>query len=187
MTIYEKKKAVAYCRVSSKEQEAEGYSLDAQEKIVVEYARRNNIEIQTWYTEAETAKTSGREQFNQMVKFLNREAKSKKKNRCQIVLVEKTDRLYRNFKDYVGLDPNELDIEIHFVKDRTLISKDSGSNEKLTHGFKVLLAKNFSDNLSEETRKGLLAKAEQGLYPGAAPVGYLNVQDEQGRRIIVLD
>ena len=38
-------KAALYARVSSKEQEKEGYSLDAQEKLGVEYALRNNIKI----------------------------------------------------------------------------------------------------------------------------------------------
>jgi len=32
---------------------------------------------------------------------------------CRILLVEKTDRLYRNFKDYVTID--DLDLQIHFV------------------------------------------------------------------------
>ena len=35
----------------------------------------------------------------------------------RIVLVEKTDRLYRNLKDWITLD--ELDLEIHFVKERS--------------------------------------------------------------------
>jgi site-specific DNA recombinase len=34
------KKAVGYCRVSSKEQEETGYSLPAQEKLVREYAEK---------------------------------------------------------------------------------------------------------------------------------------------------
>ena len=32
------------------------------------------------------------------------------------------------------------------------------------HGIKVLMAKNFIDNLREETRKGMIEKAEQGMY-----------------------
>jgi DNA invertase Pin-like site-specific DNA recombinase len=43
------------------------------------------------------------------------------------------------------------------------------------HGIQVLMAKNYIDNLSEETRKGMLEKAEQGLWPSFAPLGYLNV------------
>ena len=40
-----KNKAVAYCRVSSKEQEETGYSLPAQEKLLVEYANRKDFNL----------------------------------------------------------------------------------------------------------------------------------------------
>jgi hypothetical protein len=42
------------------------------------------------------------------------------------------------------------------------------------HGIKVLMAKNCVDNLSEEVKKGLREKAEQGHWPTVAPVGYMN-------------
>ena len=42
------------------------------------------------------------------------------------------------------------------------------------HGIKVLMAKNYVDNLSEEVKKGLREKAEQGHWPTVAPVGYVN-------------
>jgi len=55
------------------------------------------------------------------------------------------------------------------------------------HGIKVLMAKNYIDNLSEETRKGMQEKAEQGLWPTMAPLGYRNVAGPDGKRIIVTD
>lgn len=77
-----------------------------------------------------------------------------KKNRTvNAILVEKTDRLYRNFKDYVLLDEFK-NLEIHLVKEGGIISENSRSHEKLVHGFKVLMAKNYIDNLSEEIIKG---------------------------------
>ncbi len=42
------------------------------------------------------------------------------------------------------------------------------------HGIRVLMAKNYIDNLSEEVRKGMREKAEQGHWPTVAHVGYLN-------------
>jgi hypothetical protein len=63
---------------------------------------------------------------------------------------------------------DELDVETHFVKESTVLSKESRSSEKLVHGINVLMAKNYIDNLSEETRKGMTETAEQGSYqPGA--------------------
>jgi hypothetical protein len=52
------------------------------------------------------------------------------------------------------------------------------------HGIKVLMAKNYIDNLSEETRKGMLQKARQGIWPSYAPLGYLNVMGSDGKRTI---
>jgi site-specific DNA recombinase len=65
----------------------------------------------------------------------------------------KTDRLYRNFKDYVIID--ELGLQVRLVKENAIISPTSRSSEKLMHGLKVLIAKNFLDNLSEETSRDI--------------------------------
>ena len=51
-----------------------------------------------------------------MLKFL------KKSRTCRVILVEKTDRLYRNLKDWVSLD--EMDLEIHLVKEGLTLSDD---------------------------------------------------------------
>ncbi len=67
-----------------------------------------------------------------------------------------------------------LDIEIHLVKEGEILSKDSRSHVKFIHGIKVLMAKNYIDNLSEEVKKGHLEKARQGEYPAKAPLGYIN-------------
>jgi len=75
-------------------------------------------------------------------------------------------------KDYVTMD--ELDLEIYFVKESVVLSRDSRSSDKFMHGIKVLMAKNYIDNLSEETKKGMLEKAEQAIYPSFAPLGYRN-------------
>ena len=83
-----------------------------------------------------------------MVDFLR-----KKSSGCRTLLVEKTDRLYRNIKDWVTID--ELGIEVHFVKEAVVLSEDSRSSEKFMHGIKVLMAKNYIDNLGEEVRKGM--------------------------------
>ena len=54
------------------------------------------------------------------------------------------------------------------------MSEDSRSFEKFMHGIRVLMAKNYIDNLSEEVRKGMREKAEQGHWPTVAHVGYRN-------------
>lgn len=172
--------AVLYARVSSKEQEKEGFSIPAQQKLLVEYAEAQGIAIAAEFVDIETAKASGRTGFSEMLAFLRTNART-----CRTLLVEKTDRLYRNLKDWVTLD--ELDLEIHFVKEGVVLSADSRSSEKFMHGIKVLMAKNYIDNLSEETRKGMNEKAEQGYYPSYAPLGYKNTLGPDGKRVIEPD
>src|SRR5262249_46658985 len=69
---------------------------------------------------------------------------------------------------------DDLDLTVHFAKENAVVSKSSRSSDKFMHGIKVLMAKNYVDNLSEEVKKGLREKAEQGHWPTVAPVGYLN-------------
>ena len=95
--------AVIYTRVSSREQEQEGFSLDAQSRLLREYAERNGLQIVRPFEDVETAKATGRKQFGEMIAFLR-----KNHHICRTLLVEKTDRLYRNFKDAVTLQ--ELNI-----------------------------------------------------------------------------
>ncbi len=177
-------RAVVYARVSSKEQEKEGFSIPAQLKLLNHYAADNRLQVVQEYVDVETAKKAGRSGFSEMIKFLREEAKSKHPSPCRTLLVEKTDRLYRNLKDWVTLD--ELELEIHFVKENVTLSQESRSSEKFMHGIKVLMAKNYIDNLSEETKKGMVEKAEQGIYPSFAPLGYINLECN-GKRIIQPD
>lgn len=178
--------AVLYARVSSDEQEKEGFSIPAQVKLLTDYAADEGICIVEQFKDVETAKQAGRKEFTAMVKFLHRESESRDRDRrCRAILVEKTDRLYRNLRDYLTLD--ELDLDIHFVKEATVISPDSHSSQKFLHGIKVLMAKNYVDNLSEEVKKGMREKAEQGIWPSKAPNGYRNVEGSDGKKRIEPD
>ncbi len=171
------RKAVIYARVSSKEQEL-GYSIAAQQDLLRRYGSELKLAIEE-FSDVETAKTVGRPGFNAMLSYLS------KHRECRVVLVEKTDRLYRNLKDHVTLA--EADLEIHFVKENFILTKDSRSSEKFMHGLNVLMAKNYIDNLSEEVKKGVRTKAGRGLWPSYAPLGYLNTIRADGKRIIAPD
>src|SRR5215470_8724885 len=63
--------AVLYARVSSKDQEREGFSIPAQLKFLREYAQSHEFSIQREFVDVETAKTTGRRQFGEMVRFLH--------------------------------------------------------------------------------------------------------------------
>jgi site-specific DNA recombinase len=68
-----------------------------------------------------------------------------------------------------------------------VLSRESRSSEKFMHGIKVLMAKNYIDNLSEEARKGMQEKAEQGIWPTKTPLGYRNITGPDGKKIIATD
>ena len=131
-----------------------------------QYAREQGFTIVKELVDVETAKQTGRAGFGAMLTFLKTDPS------CRTILVEKTDRLYRHPKDWVLIE--ELQLDLHFVTENVVLRPDARSSEKFMHGIKVLMAKNYIDNLSEEVRKGLREKAEQGHYPGVAHVGYLN-------------
>jgi site-specific DNA recombinase len=135
------RRAVLYARVSSKEQREEGYSVEAQLRLLREYATKQGFVIAEEFIDVESASKSGRTGFNAMLAYLQ------KQSSCRVVLVEKTDRLYRNLKDYARLDVKDCDLSIHLVKEGEVLSPDSRSSQQFVHGIKVLVARNYSQNL----------------------------------------
>ncbi len=174
-------KAVIYARVSSDAQEREGFSIPAQKELLEKYAKDNGYSVVKVFEEAQTAKQSGRVQYNEMLAYLKRHTD------VNIILVEKTDRLFRNLYDYGRLEEErEIDVTIHFVKENEIIGKNATSHQKFIHGLKILMARNYIDNLKEETRKGMHKKAQEGYFTNRAPYGYKNTICETTRKKIVV-
>jgi site-specific DNA recombinase len=169
--------AVAYARVSSREQEREGYSIPAQRKLLAEYARSRGLQVGREFVDVESAKNPGRTEFGNLLGLLETDGSAR------IVLVEKTDRLYRNRADALAFEEliEKRGIEVHLVKEGRIIAKDSRSQDKFMHDIHVAVAKHYIENLRDEVKKGMREKAEQGIYPGRAPFGY---QNDPGSRSI---
>jgi hypothetical protein len=49
----------------------------------------------------------------------------------------------------------------------------------MIQGFNLVIARNYSENLREEVKKGMREKASQGILPGHAPFGYRNNKAER--------
>lgn len=176
-------KAVIICRVSSKEQEDTGYSLDAQEKLLQEYADKNKIDVLKIYKISESASgKQARKKFYEILQFI-------KKNNITIILCEKIDRLTRNLKDasiisdWVQEDKSH---EVHFVKENFIVSQNTKAHENLVWDMKVAVARFYTNNLSEEVHKGQKEKIAQGWLPTKPPTGYQTVGDK-GHKIHVID
>ena len=164
------KKALLYVRVSSKEQEKEGYSLDAQEKLGREYAKRNGLEIVRIWKVSESAWRQERSAFNQLIDY------SKKHPEIEHIIFDITDRMTRNDFDKLKVYTliKEYGKTIHFSRTNKTINKDSGSDDEFMFDIEVAVAKKMSNDISRKASMGMLEKAEQGEYPSTAPIGYLN-------------
>ncbi len=175
-------KTVTLARVSSRSQE-DGYSLDSQGKLLRSYCHENGMSLIREFRLSETAsKNERRKVFQEMLGFV-------KKRKIDHLVVEKTDRLTRNFRDAVVIDDwleAEESRRLHMVKEGLIIHKNAKSDAKLMWNIYLAFAKKYTDNLREEAMKGWDEKLAQGWMPAPPPPGYKTVT-ERGRKIHTID
>ncbi|MFC1645713.1 recombinase family protein [Candidatus Omnitrophota bacterium] len=162
--------ALLYVRVSSKEQEKEGYSLDAQEKLGEEYALRNNFKIIKRWKVSESAWKEERTSFSEMLEY------AKKHDNVKHIIFDVTDRMTRNDMDKIKIWSliKLYDKTIHFSRSNKKIDKASPSEDEFMLDIEVAVAKKMSNDISRKSQMGMKEKAEQGFYPSTAPLGYRN-------------
>lgn len=176
--------AVTLARVSSKEQEDEGYSVDAQTLYLEKYCEAKSLKVLKAFKIAETAsKPEMRKEFQLMLNYLE-------KHDVKHLVVEKVDRLTRNSKSAVTID-DWLDMDqerrLHLPKNGLILHKGSTSQDRFMWDIYVAVAKQYANNLREEVKKGVMEKLRQGWYPGTRPpVGYKHSGDN-GHKIQVID
>jgi site-specific DNA recombinase len=155
----------AYIRVSTAKQGEHGSSLQEQRDAILAFAARNGLQVSSWFEERETAAKIGRHEFTRMLNGLRKGAASG-------VIFHKIDRSVRNLKDWsVIQDLADQGVDVRFAQE----SVNLGSNEgKLTGDFLAVISAHYIRNLREEVKKGMRGRLKQGLYPLAAPLGYLN-------------
>lgn len=164
------KKFFAYARVSSQEQADKDLSIPAQVRAIRKFAHDQRLLIEREFTDVESAKEPGRKHFSEMM------AELKRRPDIEGVICHKLDRLLRNLKDYADVD-DFMRIGKQFLF--TTEHYDETASGKLALGVRVLFAKHYLDNLSEEVKKGLNERMlERGKWSFVAPPGYLNVQGE---------
>ncbi len=164
-------KAVIYLRVSSKGQEENGFSLDAQEKLAIEYATKHRLKVVKIWKGAESAWGKiERQNFSAMLAYV------KKHSDVRHVIFDVLDRMTRNDVDKIKIAElvKEYDKVIHFSRDNKIYSRESSSDDEFMLDVQVAVAKKMSNDISRKTTMGMIEKAEQGIYPSCAPIGYLN-------------
>jgi DNA invertase Pin-like site-specific DNA recombinase len=167
----------SYCRVSSKRQEEEGYSLDTQEETIAKYAKDKGFVIEERFRESYSARSSGRRGFDGMVQTFKKSRAERK-----IVLVGKVDRFTRNQEDALAVE--KLGLEVHFVYEGMVISCLSSPGELLLYDIQTAIATYQSRVTGADTKRNMRRKAEQGLWPSRAPFGYKNVTRNKVKLIV---
>jgi len=177
----EQKRAVIYCRVSTKEQVEEGNSLATQEKICREYGVKNGYEIVHSFIElGESAKTADRTELKKLLAFC-----TTKKEKINAVIIYRVDRLSRQVEDYA------------FIKSKL---RQSGVTIKSTaEHFEDDPAGRFMENIianvaqfdndvrTERSVNGMKEAVREGRYVWLAPIGYSNVKINGKSTIIPTD
>ncbi len=159
------KQFFSYIRVSSARQGEHGVSLQEQQDAISRYALRNGIQIARSFEERETAAKKGRPIFLDMLRLLRR-------GKAHGVIIHKIDRSARNLKDWADLgDLMDVGVEVHFANESVDLNTRGG---RLSADIQAVVAADFIRNLREETKKGFYGRLKQGLYPLAAPIGYLD-------------
>lgn len=174
--------AVIIGRVSSKDQELTGYSLDAQVKLLETYAKGKFNVINTFKIAESATGKQVRKLFQEIFRYV-------KQNSIKVLLCEKIDRLTRNPKDSLmvcdWLQGDEAR-SVHFVKENFVVNKNTKAHENLIWDVKVAIARFYSSNLSEEVKKGRKEKLAQGWIPGMPKRGYKSI-GESGHRTHIIN
>lgn len=172
-------KAVILTRVSTREQE-EGHSLPAQNTRLLDYAKRKQLEVIKTFQIIESSTRGKRKEFMQMIDFC------KEQTETIAIIADAVDRIQRSFKESVMLDDliRQEKIELHFFREGMVIGKKSTSTDIMRWDFSVMGAKAYVLQLSENVRRSLDYKLKNGERSGAAPCGYENFVDENGKRSI---
>ena len=160
------RKAAAYVRVSSEEQ-TEGWSLEGQEHQIREYAERNGYSIVQVYRD----ETSGSKDQRPGLERMLMDAHA---GLFQSIIVIHTSRFFRNVglaRKYKEVLRSKLGIELLFVNQPVIDSGDPSAF--MMEGINELFDEYYLHQLRFWTSLGKQTRAQQGMWNGTLPFGYL--------------
>lgn len=159
-------KAAIYIRVSTDKQ-AEQWSLPAQLRELKAYCERSNLEIYEIYTDdGFSAKYDDEKKRPAFMKMLA----DAEKHYFQIILVHKYDRFARKAELSQKIKNRLKKTGINLISITEPV-EDSPMGF-LVSGMHDLMAEYYIRNLAQESKKGHVERAKQGLHNGSVPFGY---------------
>ena len=154
-----------YARKSTDVEDKQVLSIDAQLAELHALARKNELEIIEEFVEKKSAKIPGRAIFNDMMSRIQ-------KAEAQGIICWKIDRLARN-----PVDGGQVQwfLQQGVIKHIQTHDRSHYPNDNvLMMSVELGMANEYIRQLSANTARGLRQKARQGIYPGLAPIGYIN-------------
>ena len=155
--------AAGYCRFSSNMQREE--SIDAQKRIITQYAGVYGYKITEWYCdEAKSGTTTNRPEFKRLMDDVEN-------NRIRNLIVHKLDRFSRNIRDTLDCLTILQEHHVAFMSVAEKIDSTPAGSLMIT----VIQALNeyYVQNLATEVLKGQRENAYNGLWTGGVPpLGY---------------
>lgn len=169
-----------YARKSTESEERQILSIDSQVKEMMQLAEREGLDIAEIKRESHSAKETGqRPIFNEIVEEI-------KQGKFNGILTWAPDRISRNAGD-LGKIVDLMDAKL-LVEIRTYGQRFSNSpNEKFLLMILGSQAKLENDNRGINVKRGLRTRVEMGLWPGVAPLGYLNQKLMDKKCQIIVD
>ena len=157
---------IIYARKSSESEERQVLSIESQLAELREFAAKEKLEIVVSLCEAQTAKEPGRTKFAEMLSDIE-------SGKAEGILSWHPDRLARNSVDG-GRIIYSLDTgKIKDLKFPTFWF-DNTPQGKFMLNIAFGQSKYYIDNLAENIKRGHRAKLRKGIWPGFAPLGYIN-------------
>ena len=174
--------AAIYVRVSTQEQAQQGFSLDAQQETLENYAKALGYEIHKIYRdEGKSAKDMNRPEMTKMLK--DAEA-----GKFSAIFIYKLDRFSRSIKDLILTIDKLKEWGIDFVSLQDRIETTSASGKLMFHIIGAFAE--FERNIiGDRTRFGMERKAREGGFITKAPRGYkiidkkLNIDEEKAKEV----
>ncbi len=166
------KRVAIYCRVSTEEQAAEGYSISAQLQTLRQYTQLYGWQVAEEYVDEGISgkNIKGRPAMQRLVADVE-------KDKFQAVLVWKISRLSRNMLDTLTLLDKFEDYGVKFISYSE--NFDTGSPiGRLVVQLMASIAEMERNTLSENVKLGMKQRALEGSWNGGVVFGYDTIEKE---------
>lgn len=156
---------VAYCRVSTEEQAAEGFSIEGQAEKLRTYAELHDLgEVVVITDPGRSGKDLERPGLQRLLAMVD-------DGHVAHVLTWRLDRLSRNLQDLILLADRfgQHDVALHSFSERIDLSSATG---RMFYNILGSFAQFYREQLAENVRMGMAQGARQGRWMNRPPTGY---------------